>query len=129
MMTCAGLLLAPLLTLPEAAPLGVDSAIASAEACPPSPDPSGGMSAEARLEIYRTLHSAVEAFGLRGCWKAKPLLSGKEVCGLFLAWKLMLHFQTSMVFCSVTCCKHVPACACMTRMACSIAKRLGCVRC
>ena len=105
-MTCAGLLLAPMLTLPEAAPLGVDSAVASAEACPLSPNPSVGSSAEARLEIYRTLHSAVEAFGLRDCWKAKPLLSGKEVCGLFLA---MLQCQAAMVFCSVTCCKHVPA--------------------
>ena len=32
-----------------------------------------------RGEIFRTLHSAVEAFGLQDCWKAKPLLTGKEV--------------------------------------------------
>jgi hypothetical protein len=70
-----------MLTLPEAATLGVDSAVASVEPCARSPDPSVGSSAQARLEVYRTLHSAVEAFGLRDCWKAKPLLSGKEVCG------------------------------------------------
>ena len=29
--------------------------------------------------MFRTLHSAVEAFGLQDCWKAKPLLTGKEV--------------------------------------------------
>lgn len=32
-----------------------------------------------REEIFRTLHSAVEALGLQDCWKAKPLLTGKEV--------------------------------------------------
>ncbi len=78
----AGLLLAPLLTLPEAAPLGVDSAVASAEhseACPPLSEPSSTSTTEARVEIYRTLRSAVEAFGLENCWKTKPLLTGKAV--------------------------------------------------
>ncbi|CAK0784472.1 hypothetical protein CVIRNUC_007676 [Coccomyxa viridis] len=80
-----GLVLAPLLTLPEALPLGVDSAVAqeeATEASPPSPTPAVSSTPEAREEIFRTLHSAVEAFGLQNCWKAKPLLTGKEVMAM-----------------------------------------------
>ena len=54
----AGLVLAPLLTLPEALPLGVDSAIAqeeATEASPPSPTPAVSSTPEARSPLLLCL--------------------------------------------------------------------------
>ncbi|EIE21369.1 hypothetical protein COCSUDRAFT_56588 [Coccomyxa subellipsoidea C-169] len=85
-----GIVLAPLLTHPEAAPLGVDPAVAhadSAEARSASPEAlrspsSADEGRAARLETCRLLEAAMEAFGLSECWNSKPLLTGKEVMGL-----------------------------------------------
>ncbi|KAK9834830.1 hypothetical protein WJX81_002031 [Elliptochloris bilobata] len=82
-------LLAPLLAMPEAAPLGVDSAAAAAAAADArsaSPEALGAAAGApeqacvaARAEVCRDLESAVGAFGLEGCWAWKPLLDGREV--------------------------------------------------
>ena len=54
----AGLLLAPLLTLPEALPLGVDSTVAqeeAPEASPPSPTPAVSSTPETRSSLLLCL--------------------------------------------------------------------------
>ena len=55
----ADLVLAPLLTLPEALPLGVDSAVAqeeTPEASPPSPTPTVSSTPEARSSLLLCLN-------------------------------------------------------------------------
>jgi hypothetical protein len=85
-----GCVLAPLTTLPEAAPLGVDSPTSSGSStgAGTSTEARGGSATdvEARTaqlsEATAQLLSAAEAFGLQDCWQWKPLLDGKQVQAL-----------------------------------------------
>lgn len=77
--------LVPLLQLPAAAPLGVESAAAEAAAdSPPAASGSSKQGADADLLQQQTaavqlLLSAAKGFGLEDCWQWKPLLDGKQV--------------------------------------------------
>lgn len=92
------MLLAPLLTLQCAAPLGVESgrtgqkggavragdAGSRADSEVAGGDPDADMSPQSlarRNEMASQLFSAATAFGLENCWQWKPLMDGKQVCG------------------------------------------------
>lgn len=104
-----GVVLVPLLQLPAAAPLGVETG--SAEASPSSGtaaaaavghDPGsqqGPDSTEQHVEEVRGLFSAAAAFGLEDCWQWKPLLDGKQVGAHFcsrMQWSDAMHINVSL---------------------------------
>eukprot|EP00798_Chlamydomonas_sp_ICE-L_P031440 gene31440-6618_t len=72
-------MLAPLLRMPSAAPLGSDPEPSpSSKASPPAADPSPDELAK-HAEVCKALMSDAEAFGLTDCWQWKPLLGGKQM--------------------------------------------------
>lgn len=81
------MMLAPVLTLKAAAPLGVDAAQAAESAgsmSPPGEADDSEAAAARRLEVCAVLMSAAEAFGLQDCWQWKPLMDGKAVSNVCL---------------------------------------------
>ncbi|EFJ52690.1 hypothetical protein VOLCADRAFT_85925, partial [Volvox carteri f. nagariensis] len=88
-----GVVLAPVVLMRAAAPLGKDAASSSGSGSAGGSEDStvdggGELSEEAaaaRLEMARELLSAVEAYGLAECWSWKPLMDGKKVMSL-LGW-------------------------------------------
>ncbi|KAK9804968.1 hypothetical protein WJX73_005470 [Symbiochloris irregularis] len=77
-----GLVVASLLSMPEARPLGVQHAAGSSPEAAHSPGPTSSQTQDdsaSRLECYNRLDAAMASFGLQGCWDWRPLLDGKEV--------------------------------------------------
>ena len=77
-----GVLLAPLLQLPSAAPLGVE--LGSGDVGPGGSSSSTGAAQEGpelqqHVAIARELMAAAAGLGLEDAWKWKPLLDGKQV--------------------------------------------------
>jgi hypothetical protein len=82
-----GVLLAPLLQLPAATPLGVEPAAAAADE-PAAAAAAGGSvgsrnaegQVQQQVDAVQGLLAAAAGFGLEDCWQWKPLLDGKQVC-------------------------------------------------
>lgn len=87
--------LVPLLQLPAAAPLGVEST--TAEAAGDSPAAASGSSEQAadpdllqqQTAAVQLLLSAAKGFGLEDCWQWKPLLDGKQVRAVWVVSSLV----------------------------------------
>lgn len=86
-----GVLLAPLLTMQCASPLGVEKAgvgqkagsgqLAGSDRAEHSEGDMSPQSLAKRKEMCARLFSAASAFGLENCWQWKPLMDGKQVGG------------------------------------------------
>lgn len=96
-----GVVLVPLLELPAAAALGLDSARSSGTTgTSPSAAAAGAASQQEgddlsqaqlmqHMNAVQGLLSVVAGFGLEECWQWKPLLDGKQVrfaCGVCQVW-------------------------------------------